>query len=325
MLRSSQLFTVFALAALPFACGEDKDPLATAGTQGVLFGSDEGGGAAGGETNGDETNGGETNGGEPSSGEPTSGEPTGGDSGGVDPTGAVPGVPSEVCQDYIKCIAVTTPGELPDTQAGFGEGSICWSGTPADAELCGTACATGIEQQHEVFPDEPACDPCALGGECPTGDGVFLLAISTPIDPGLPFQFLVEATVPVTPDGTLELKSVQALSLTQGSVTQPREPVGETFFWGNIQVANNFFNFGILDVTIPIEANPIFGVEVVVEGWLEGVIMSPDMFCGTMTGEVVAPLMQSIEGSTYAAVRVDPAKLPADVTIDCDGQTVSGF
>ncbi|WP_096329426.1 hypothetical protein [Nannocystis exedens] len=75
------------------------------------------------------------------------------------------------CNRYIECVAVTNPGGLLDAQEDFGEASACWTGTPADAELCITACKAGLAQGHALAPDEPACFECASDDECDVGGG----------------------------------------------------------------------------------------------------------------------------------------------------------
>lgn len=168
----TRLFTV-TLAILPFgvACSNDSDPLMSVGMTGAstnpssattvppaTSGLDETDSSAGGE--GDSTTGDST------TGNPTAGVPTtGGDTDG--PSEA----PYEVCQGYIACIAVTTPNGLPDAQEGFGENSPCWAGSPMEAEVCGQACATGLEQYHEMFPEEMACYVCIDNADCDAGRG----------------------------------------------------------------------------------------------------------------------------------------------------------
>lgn len=290
---------------LASACGEDKDPLTTVSGSGVPATT---GGPSGGPSGPSSESAGESTG-EPTTGEPTTGEPA--------------NTPYKVCQDYINCIAVTTPNQLPDAQAGFGEGSTCWSGTPADAELCGKACATGIEQYHDMFPEEPACDPCTLGAECTNTQGTFLLAISTPLGADLPFQFIVEGDIPVQADGVMTL-TARPLSLAMSAVTYPRQPVGQEYTWSEVPVAGKGFSIDTEILTIPGEANPLFGVMVGVDVVLTGTIVSEDLFCGTVTGEVIVPVQQSLDGSTFAAVRVPSVnQLPSAVTINCDGVTVT--
>jgi hypothetical protein len=304
----SRSFVIILGVLLASACGEDKDPLATVGGSGVSATS---GGPSGGPS-GDPSGPGTGSAGE-STGEPTTGDPT---------TGGAAGDPYKTCQDYISCIAVTTPNGLPDAQAGFGEGSMCWSGTPADAELCGKACATGLDQYHGMFPAEPACDPCKLGADCTDTMGTFLLAIATPLGEE-PFQFIVEGTLPVQDSGALSL-TVRPLSLDMNAVTYPRQPVGQEYVWNDVPVAGGQFTIETGILTIPAEANPLFGVMVGVDVRLTGTIMSEDLFCGVVDGDVVVPVQQSLDGSTFAAVRVPSvSQLPTSVTIDCDGTTVT--
>lgn len=303
-MRIASYRRVLALTVLTTACGEDKDPLDTAGNSGASM--------SGGPTN--------PSGAATSEGDGTTGDMTGGTTG-DDPTGGSADNPKLMCELYIECIANTTPNELPEAQAGFGEGSTCWSGTPADAELCGTACATGLEQYHEMFPDEPTCDPCQIT-ECAAVEGTYLLAISTPLDRDLPFQFLVDGTVPLQ-SGTLEL-TARPLRLDMGSVSTPRQPVGETFMWNNIEVVGGQFELATGEINLPGEANPIFGVPVVVDVVLSGTIMGEGLFCGTASGSVVLPVEQSLDGSTFAAVKVAGLdQLPLNVTVDCQGKKVS--
>jgi hypothetical protein len=49
-----------------------------------------------------------------------------------------------------------------------------------------------------------------------------------------------------------------------------------------------------------------------------GTVQDADFYCGTVTGEVLEPPIGSIEGSTFAAVRLaDTTVLPTDVVINC--------
>ncbi|WAS91522.1 hypothetical protein [Nannocystis punicea] len=300
---------------LASACGEDKDPLMTVGGSGMSGPSGGPSGDPSGGPSGDPS-------GPSSAGESTAGESTGAATTGEPTTGGDGADPFKTCQDYVNCIAVTTPNGLPDAQAGFGEGSACWSGTPADAELCGKACMTGLEQAHDMFPDEPACDPCNLGAVCTDTMGTFLLAIATPLGEE-PFQFIVEGTLPVQDDGALSL-TVRPLSLDMNAVTYPRQPVGQEYMWNDVPVAGGGFTIATGILTIPAEANPLFGVMVGVDAVMTGTVVSEDLFCGTVSGDVVLPVQQSIAGSTFAAVRVPSVgQLPTSVTIDCDGTTVS--
>ncbi|PCC73630.1 hypothetical protein SAMN02745121_07379 [Nannocystis exedens] len=155
----SRSLALLALGLVTFACGEDIDPLASAGPP--VSGSGAVGSASSGSSAGSNTNG-ATDGGT-ATGEPTTGEPTTGETSG--------GANMEVCQRYIQCVSLTTPTGLPDAQAGFGADSACWSGSPADAELCIQACQTALAQAHQLFPEEDACDECLSDGECDQAAG----------------------------------------------------------------------------------------------------------------------------------------------------------
>jgi len=57
---------------------------------------------------------------------------------------------------------------------------------------------------------------------------------------------------------------------------------------------------------------------------LAGTVKSDDLYCGTVTGEVTEPPIGSIEGSSFAAVRLSDVKvLPDPVVIDCAGKSVT--
>ncbi|WP_434420793.1 hypothetical protein [Nannocystis pusilla] len=154
-------------AALVIGCGEDRDPLDTLTTNPTASapvsgsGPNPSGNPGDASTSSDDTGESVTEG--PSTTAPTSTTTN-------DPTGAPPGN-RELCNRYIECVAVTNPGGLLDAQEDFGEASSCWTGTPADAELCITACKAGLAQGHALAPEEPACFECAADDECDVGNG----------------------------------------------------------------------------------------------------------------------------------------------------------
>lgn len=152
-MRLSRVF-LFATTTLALACKDDSDPLATAGPSAPSSDPSAGSNPSGPDPTSEDSSGGES----------TDGEPTGGG------TGEMSGTPYEWCQRYIACLAVTEPNALPEAQAGFGEDSDCWTGTASDAELCQTACLTGIEQHQPLAPEEPACFRCNDDSECDPAD-----------------------------------------------------------------------------------------------------------------------------------------------------------
>ncbi|MCY1064238.1 hypothetical protein OV090_05680 [Nannocystis sp. RBIL2] len=186
-MRFSRVF-LFATTTLALACKDDSDPLATAGPI-TASSSDP---SAGSNPSGlDPTSEGSSGSGS-SGGDPTGGEPTGGE------TGEMSGTPYEWCQRYLACLAVIEPNELPGALAGFGKDSDCWTGSASDAELCQTACVTGLEQYHPAVPDEPACFRCNDDSECDPADD------ASCIDHGC---------IPACGNGEIELDEVCELSI----------------------------------------------------------------------------------------------------------------
>ncbi|MFZ6180091.1 hypothetical protein [Nannocystis pusilla] len=157
-------------AALVIGCGNDSDPLDTLTTNPTASAPMSGSGPnpSGNPDNTTSTTSDDSDG-PVTEGPPTTG-PTSTTSTTGDPTGG-PALGRDLCNRYIECVAVTNPGGLLDAQEDFGEASSCWTGTPADAELCLTACKAGLAQGHELAPDEPACFECASDDECDVGKG----------------------------------------------------------------------------------------------------------------------------------------------------------
>lgn len=152
-------------------------------------------------------------------------------------------------------------------------------------------------------------------------NGTFLLAAETILGPGLPLQFLTEATLVIADDGqsgTLTL-SLQPLSLNQGSATEPREPVGDPIVVADMPVdMEGTFIADLGMVSLIGETNPISGGEISADLQFEGAIQSEDLFCGNLTGDVFTPVEAFIGGSTFAAVRLDdPDNLPTELVVAC--------
>lgn len=153
-------------AALVIGCGEDRDPLDTLTTNPTASAPMSGSGPNPSGNPGDTSTTSDDTGGPVTEGSPTTGPTATTD----DPTGG-PSANRELCNRYIECVAVTNPGGLLDAQEDFGEASSCWTGTPADAELCITACKAGLAQGHALAPEEPACFECASDDECDVDSG----------------------------------------------------------------------------------------------------------------------------------------------------------
>lgn len=155
--------------------------------------------------------------------------------------------------------------------------------------------------------------------------GDFLLAISTSIDPSKPMQFLTTNTIVSDDAGKFYLSTtLQPLAITTGQVTTPRTPVGEPLVYEMIPIADGEFTVDAGTVMVLGAANPITGTDIVASLMMQASILSADLYCGEFSGMLMEPLPYDLAGSTFAAVRVDgPMALPTDVTINCEGGTVT--
>ena len=165
-------------------------------------------------------------------------------------------------------------------------------------------------------------DPDSTGVDVDTGPppppgiaGNWLLAASTPLDPSLPFQFLVLAEE-VGPD-TYNL-TMTPLSLDVGSTTAPRQPVGEPkILFGVPLTIDAGFEIYTGPLVIPAAANPVTGTEVTVDILLSG-MPGGNPFCGNISGSVTAPAPADLAGSTFGTEKVNGVdSLPTTFATSC--------
>ena len=141
----------------------------------------------------------------------------------------------------------------------------------------------------------------------------YLLALSTPIDPALPLQFLAEIAV----DDAMLVITMQPLSLDQGSTTAPRVPVG-TLLVPTVEFMTPAFSAQLDDAAIPGAANPSSGEDIAGSITLTGSLAGAGTPCGQADGMITAPLAMSLAGSTWAATPVaDVDALPDDFPVAC--------
>lgn len=155
-----------------------------------------------------------------------------------------------------------------------------------------------------------------------TGD--FLLAVATTVDQDKPLQFIATNTVTETDGKQMLSICLQPLTLLQGKVTEPREPISEPLCFMDVEIVDNNFTLDAGIVSVTGMANPITGANIVASLVMAGSVKSDDLFCGKVTGEVMEPPVGDIAGSTFAAVRLTDVKvLPNPVVVDCGGRTVT--
>ncbi len=185
------------------------------------------------------------------------------------------------------------------------------SGTTGDPMATATAGIT-IDGDDDGSADVADTGPRPMPGIA----GYWLLAASTPLDPALPFQFLVLAEE-VGP-GTFNL-TMTSLSLDIGSTTSPRQLVGEPkIFFGVPLTPESGFEIFTGPLNIPGAANPITGGDVSVDILLSGMPVGQP-YCGVITGSVTAPAQSDLGGSTFGTEKVteDLAALPTTFATAC--------
>ena len=155
-------------------------------------------------------------------------------------------------------------------------------------------------------------------GSATIEDGWWLMAVDTPLSRGVPFQFLVQ--VQQASPGAYSI-ALQPLSLDIGSTTTPRQPVGEVRTIGGLLSLGNGaplqFYTGLWQ--IPGAANPITGSDLEIDIYVDGMQIG-DPYCGIVSGSVLSPIAASLDGTTFATVRLaatDPASLPVDFPTAC--------
>lgn len=144
----------------------------------------------------------------------------------------------------------------------------------------------------------------------------YLLALSTPLDPTLPLQFLAEIELV---DAELVI-SLQPLSLDQGSTTAPRQPVGDVLVPA-VDFMTPAFSAQLDDVTIPGAANPVSGEDIAGSITLIGSLAGAGAPCGRAEGMLTSPDETALAGSTWAATLVSgPDSLPDGFASSCPGR-----
>lgn len=173
-------------------------------------------------------------------------------------------------------------------------------------------------------PGDPTETSESTTGDAPVVVGEYLLAVSTVIAPAQPLQFIATNELIGAPGQQTLRTALQPLALDLGQVTTPRTPVGEPLVFAGIPVVDGIFKVDLGVVTVSGAANPITGSDITAQLALVGEFVGPDFYCGTVDGDLLMPLMASLTGSTFAAVRIaDPGDLPAEVTLDCSGNTAT--
>lgn len=152
-------------------------------------------------------------------------------------------------------------------------------------------------------------------GVLPDISGEFLLALATPLDASLPLQYIATFDfVAAGMGGSVDVE-LQPLALDQASTTTPRTFFGPPIVLAGLPVApDGSFVIDVGNLFVAAETNPIIFANAQANTVvLDAQILDVDGVCGTVTGNLTFPVMASLAGSTFAAVRVAdtlPASLP---------------
>ncbi len=183
--------------------------------------------------------------------------------------------------------------------------------TTTDPDTSGTdssgTTAPGTTEDSSGTDDGSSSDDGSSGSTTdpnvlPDISGDHLLAVSIFISPDTPLQYI--ATIVQTPDGDGALLdiSLQPLTLDVGSTTSPRLPFGPAMDIDDVEVAPD----GTFEITIPVldvpgECNPITGSDATaMDVVLAGQIEDEGFWCGTVEGDLTAPIESPLSGSTFA-------------------------
>jgi hypothetical protein len=261
--------------------------------------------------------------------------PGGADGSSGEPSSTGPGVTTFDSADVtVGSITVTDPSISattassgdPDTTDGTTQGVSVTDGTTSDGT---TSDGTTDGTTSDGTTDGSTSDASTSGSSSDSGgmvlpdiSGDFLLALATPLDPTLPLQYIATFDfVPMGMGGTVDVE-LQPLALDQGSTTMPRTFFGPPLVFMGIPVAaDGTFTVDVGPLSVAAETNPI----VLLDAQADNVVMNAqildvDDVCGTVDGDLVAPIAASLAGSTFAAVRVPdtmPASLPVVFPLAC--------
>lgn len=153
--------------------------------------------------------------------------------------------------------------------------------------------------------------------------GVYFLAVSTDISPGVPLLF--GTTVEVAEDGETVNMTFQPLVADRlFGVPKPnaREPVGDAIVVNDIPLDDGTFVADMGEVTVDGEANPITGTNILAIIILHGNVLSEDLFCGTVGGRVLEPVDQELLASTFSSVRSEDFSTIETPVFECPESVV---
>jgi hypothetical protein len=232
--------------------------------------------------------------------------------------------------DVVTTAVTSSTSGDPDTTDGTTQGvsATTTDGTTTDGTTTGGTTTDGTTDGSTS--DASTGGSTDTGGSSDSGgmmmlpdiSGDFLMALATPLDPSLPLQFIATFDfVAAGMGGTVDVE-LQPLALDQGSTTTPRTFFGPPLMFVGIPVAaDGTFAINVGMMAIPAETNPIIFIDAQAQNVVMDVqILDADELCGTVSGDLVFPVMSPLAGTTLGAIRVAdtmPASLPVVFPVAC--------
>lgn len=151
------------------------------------------------------------------------------------------------------------------------------------------------------------------GGQQVDFSGSYLLSLATTLAPTAPLYIQADVTVDPS-DFTVDfvfqpLKTDIDMGAPRADA---RTAVGDPIIVNDVQLTESGqFDVDLGQIEVDGSANPISGGDIVASIQLQGFVLGTNSFCGTATGDVTAPTMLPLAGSTFGAVliEVDDIKL----------------
>ena len=145
--------------------------------------------------------------------------------------------------------------------------------------------------------------------------GRFWLGLAPILDPVNPMAFVTEINFEIAEDGSMG----RILSMSLDPMTCEDRSVSAEglidFTEGADFNMDGSFVVDLGERTVPGAANCISGSPILANIVMHGAITSSDTLCGTVTGELFQPFAFDLEGSTFAAIRLEEGMSTADLAI----------
>lgn len=218
-----------------------------------------------------------------------------------------------------------------------GKGRAAWAAALGGLLWAMAACSTpDPEGKYNDFVAETADVRSGGPADVDTPDGVegdfsgtYLLGLTTPIGGPLLFEVTVEATDTENVfDFTVQGLKTDIIPGSTNPRPDARAPTGDPISVTGVDTTGGRFEVVLgspqAPVGVPGDANPITGSDITAYLALQGVAVSLEEFCGTVTGMVIDPLPLDLVGSTFGAVQTDDVTTVAEIPVMCPENVTPG-